>query len=120
MHALLYATLGPLVEGRYYPNNFPQEDTAPTWPAIRGTLVTAQAFTALCGDDDGESDTPEIQLDVVAIDYDQAAALAAAVRSALVGTDPPSERTGQFETFDRDTKTHRVVLSYRFHPSSSA
>lgn len=121
VHAVLYAALGPLVGNRYHPNTFPQEDGAPTWPAIRGTVVTATPFPDQCGTDDGETDEVEVQLDVVAEAYDQMYALAGpggTVRAALAMTAPVGLRTGYSETFDTETKTHRGVLTYRFGESS--
>jgi hypothetical protein len=120
-HALLRAALDTLVAGGYHPNTFPQEDRAPTWPAIRGTIITAQAFTDQCGDDAGETDDETVQLDVVAVEYDEMKALAGdggTVRLALLSMQPPAFRAGYFETFDRETKTHRGVLTYVFKPSS--
>jgi hypothetical protein len=118
VHSVLHVALDGLVVGGYHPNRFPQEDRAPTWPAIRGTIVTAQTFTDQCGDDAGETDDVTVQLDVVAVDYDEMAALAGkdgSVRLALLGL---AFRAGYFETFDRETKTHRGVLTYVFKPSS--
>lgn len=121
VHAVLNAALDGLVAGGYHPNTFPQEDTAPTWPAIRGTVVSAAPFPDQCGTDDGETDAIDVQLDVVAEGYDAMQALAGSggtVRDALALITPECLRTGYFETFDAETKTHRGVLTYRFGASS--
>jgi hypothetical protein len=123
IHAVLRTALGSLAAGGYHPNVFPQEDRAPTWPAIRGTLVNTEQFPDQCGTDAGESDDLDVQLDVVSLDYDEMYALAGdggAVRLALLEIEPRSLRQGYFETFDRETKTHRGVLTYRFFQSSRA
>jgi hypothetical protein len=112
--------LGPLVAGRVYASVFPQEDTAPTWPAIRFTVVADTPFPDQCGSEDTDSDDTRVQIDIVADGYDEVLALKAAAIAALATSTPAALREpGGFETYDADTRTHRAVLDYTFQPSSA-
>jgi len=117
IYGVVFTALKGLVANRCYPNTFPQ-GAVPVWPAIRYTLVTAVPDNTLCGSDVGETDEYHVQIDVVALTQGAASALADQVMAALQDTDPPATRDSKFETFDPETKTHRVVLDYLFHPSS--
>jgi hypothetical protein len=112
--------LDGLVSGRVYASTFPQEPNAPTWPAIRFTIITSTVFADQCGSDDEASDDVQVQIDVVAQTFDAMRALRLRVIDAMKDTDTPAVRqSGGFETFDSTTKTHRAVLDYVFQPSSS-
>ena len=115
----LKALLAGLVAGRVYASTFPQEPKRPTWPSIRFTVISADAFADQCGSADTLTDDVRVQLDVVDEDYDAMLRLKAQVIAALAATPTPSRRDlGGFETFDAATKTHRSVLDYVFHPST--
>lgn len=120
--ALIHTTLGSLVGGRVYPNVFPQPQGTPNkprWPAIRYSL-TYGSTPDICGVPGHSLDDVRAQLDIVADSYGAAVILRDQVISALDSTSPPSIRQdGGFETFDVETKTHRVVLEYVFYPSSA-
>jgi hypothetical protein len=123
-HAIVRAAIASLVGGRYYPNKFPQESGAPTWPAIRGTVVTRNNAASLCGSGDEADDDVQVQLDICVSDekggYDAAFALRSQVRTLLEAlTDPPCVRQpGGFETWDADAKVHRMTEDWVFHPST--
>ena len=113
----LYSVLGPLVGNRVYPSAFPQSPSLPDWPAIRYSL-SRSLVNSLCADDTEAVDDVAAQIDIVATTYPALTALKAQVVAALANTDPPCARTGDFETYDTPTKTHRAVLSYVFQLSS--
>jgi hypothetical protein len=117
---LLYTTLGPLVGNRCYPQEFPQATSAPVWPAIRYSVIDETPEPSVCGTNAGSDDRVRVQLDVVARDYSAMRTLKAAVLQALASTSPPNTRDAGFEFFDPETKTHRGVLLFTFHPSSAA
>lgn len=119
---IIHTTLGSLVSNRVYPNTFlqPPNETLPTWPAIRYQILDGDAAPDICGTTDVLLDDAEVQIDVVAKTYGAAAVLRDQVIAALRAlTDPPSIRRGLFETYDSETKTHRVILRYLFSPSSA-
>jgi hypothetical protein len=117
---IIKTALGSLVSNRVYANTFPQQNNNPTWPAIRFTVVGGEVFADLCGSEDWQTDDARVQLDVVALEYDQMRSLVQQVISAMgLITDPPVRRSlATTETFDSETKTHRSILEYTFHPSS--
>lgn len=118
--ATIKDVLDGLVAGRVYASTFPQEPAAPTWPAIRFTVVSASVFADQCGSDDEATDDVQVQLDVVALTYDAMKALRLRVIDAMRDCAVPAVRqAGGFETFDAVTKTHRAVIDYVFQPSSS-
>lgn len=117
--ATIKDVLDGLVAGRVYASTFPQEPNAPTWPAIRFTVVGDTVFADQCGSDDEESDDVQVQIDVVAQTYDAMKALRLRVIDAMRDCAVPAVRQGGFETFDPATKTHRAVIDYVFQPSSS-
>lgn len=115
---VLKATLGSLVGNRVHALTFPQ-DRAPVWPAIRFSIVADTPFADQCGSEDEATDDVRVQLDVVALAYDDMKTLKSAVIAAMANTTPGCERVGGFETFDDETKTNRAVVEYVFHPSST-
>ncbi len=117
--AIVYGALKSLVSDRCYPSTFPQPPAVPTWPAIRYT-ISSDAIPDICGTDDGSTDNVSVQIDYVAKTYGAVDALRAMGRAALMATDPPCTRENGFETFDTETKTHRFVDIYQFHPSSAS
>ena len=119
--AVIHSTLGSLVNGRCYPNTFMQPDGGlPQWPAIRYTIASSDPALDICGTTNMMLDDTRIQLDVVAKTYGAAAVLRDLAIAAMMNVNPPAVRqTGGFETYDVETKTHRVVLEYVFHPSSA-
>lgn len=117
---VVYGALKGLVSDRCYPSTFPQPPAVPTWPAIRYTVISSEPVPDICGTDDGETDATEVQIDYVAKTYGAAVALRELGRAALMVTDPPCVRGSGFETFDAETKTHRVSDDYLFHPSSAS
>lgn len=118
--ATLKTVLGTLVAGRITPNTFPQEPLTPTWPAIRYTVISRDADIDIEGTDDGEADDIRVQLDLVAKSYEAARSLRNDVVARLIDLTPPCARVGEFETYDVETKTHRVVIDVLFAPSTSA
>lgn len=118
---LIYQLLRGLVADRCYPLQFPQPggNAAPTWPAIRYTVISAEPAASLCGTNDGTSDDVTVRIDVVATTYSAMQTLRDQVIAAVVNTDPPSARQpGGFESYDAETKTHRTVLEYLFQQST--
>lgn len=123
--AALFSALSPLVAGRMYPVNFPQEPL-PTWPAIRYTPVGGAVWPDACGAGDGDTDDVRVQIDYVAQDdgatsgFDRVVALAKAGRSALMDFDPPCVADGPpLFQYDSETKTHRATQDFTFYPSSA-
>lgn len=116
---ILVGLLGSLVGGRVHASVFPQEDSAPTWPAIRFTVVTEDPFPDQCGSEDTDTDDVRVQLDIVATNYDAMRSLKAAVIAAMAASSTPAERQGGgFDTWDAETRTHRAVVDYVFQPST--
>jgi hypothetical protein len=126
---VLFTALRSLVSDRCYPSRFPQEDVAapgtvapalssPTWPAIRCTVVDAEADPTICGTDTVDADNTTVQIDVVAQTHGAMITLRDQVIAALQSSDPPSTREGYLELWDAETKTHRGILTYQFHAST--
>lgn len=116
----LYAKLRPLVADRVYPLEFPQEEAAPTWPAIRFTLVSIAPATTICGDSGDKSATTRVQLDAVTRSYDQTRALRLAILTAMKTFAPPAVLDGSREDRDPETKTYRAGLDFLVYASSPA
>lgn len=114
---IVFETLQGLVDGRCYPNTFPQGRT-PTWPAIRYIVTDSLPTPDVCGTDLGETDETRVQVDCVALTYGAVIILRDQVIVAM--QNPLCIREGMFETYDSETKTHRVVIEFTFHPSSVA
>jgi hypothetical protein len=113
----LEALLKPLVGNRVTANTFAQVVT-PIWPAIRYTFSNTPLVDSL-GDGDDETSERSVQLDVVAVNDSQARALRLSVMAAMRTFDPPAILDNDFSTFDDETKTHRKILQYTFHGSTS-
>lgn len=117
----IFAALRSLVDDRVYPNEFPQGDPLPIWPAIRYTIVVGDPSPTIAGSDDEDTDDVVVFIDVVAKTYPSMRALKAQVIEALQSTDPPCAReSGGQEGPDGETRTHRVVMTYRFQQSSAS
>lgn len=117
----IFAALRSLVDDRVYPNEFPQGDPLPIWPAIRYTIVVGDPSPTIAGSDDEDTDDVVVFIDVVAKTYPGMRALKAQVIEALQSTDPPCAReSGGQEGPDGETRTHRVVMTYRFQQSSAS
>lgn len=115
----LFAVLKGLVSNRVYPLTFVQPSgSLPVWPAIRYTLVSVVPEEDLCGDGDDETATARVQLDVVDKTYAGARALRLSVMSAMRAFIYPARLAASADTYDDETKTHRVILDYTIHGSS--
>lgn len=119
----IFEKLAPLVmisasplKGRVYPNTLPQQFT---YPAIRFQTVSQVPFVDLCGDGDEETDETHIQIDVVDNEYDPMMALVRSVRAAMATFDPPAILDFFNTDFDAETRSHRGLLEYSFHGSTS-
>lgn len=121
VHKAIVDALSPLVSNRVWPNEFPQGDPLPIWPAIRYIVITGDPFPTLCGTDDDDGDDVTVFIDVVATTYPAMHALRDQVITALKLTDPPcSRQPGGQEGPDGETKTQRVTMTYLFQQSSNA
>lgn len=121
VHKAILDALSSLVSNRIWPNEFPQGNPLPIWPAIRYTVVTGNAFPTLCGTDDDDGDDVTVFIDVVATTYPAMRALRDQAITALKATDPPcSRQPGGQESPDGETKTQRVTMVYLFQQSSNA
>lgn len=116
----LFEALRGLVENRVYWNVFPQRgNLPPVWPGIRLSRVNTEPNQTLCGS--GDDDTADItfQLDIVGVNWKAANDLKKAAVVALQALPELLWENG-FTTYDFETKTHRWVLDYSYHPSSGA
>lgn len=116
---VVFDALKSLVSNRCYPNTFPQPPKVPIWPAIRYTVISQEPVPDICGTDVGDTDDTRVQIDCVAASYGDAYALRQSVIAAMQLVAPPCLRDGGFETYDSETKTHRMSVDYLFHPSST-
>jgi hypothetical protein len=119
LEASLFTALKSLVGNRMSPNTFPQPPAVPTWPAIRYTIVDSVPVIDICGDGDDATAQTRVQLDVVAESYAAARALRLQVMSAMAAFTPPAILELSMSLYDAETKTHREILDYMFHGSSS-
>lgn len=119
IEGIVFTALNGLVNGRCYPNIFPQEPELPTWPAIRYTVIAADNEESICGTDDVSTDDTRVQVDIVAKTHGAVLALRDAVITALMMTDPPCVRALNLQEYDEETRTHRVILHYVFQASSA-
>lgn len=112
---LIFQTLKGLVpNNRVFPNTFIQADgMLPPWPSIRYSL-SAVANAAACGTPGSDADEVSVQIDVVHQTFKANKILKNQVIAALQALEPPPSRQIYFETFDVDTKTHQVVMTYLF------
>lgn len=119
IEGVVFTALRGLVMDRCYPSTFPQEPELPVWPAIRYSIISSDNEESVCGTDDVSTDDTRVQVDIVAKTHGAAVALRDLVITNMMGLDPPAARQpGGFQTYDSDTKTHRVVLEYVFQASS--
>lgn len=116
-HDTIRAIVGALVSGRYYPNAFPQERTAPTWPAIRGTIISRDNELDQCGAGTDDDDDVRVQLDIVAITYDALDALRISVWDAMAEAGW-MRQPGAFETWDSEARVHRASTDFILHQST--
>lgn len=115
-HDTLRAIVGPLVGNRYYPSKFPQESTAPTWPAIRGTL-NRNTDIDQCGAGTDDDDDLRVQLDICATTYDACDALRVQVCTAMAAAGW-IRQPGQGEAWDTEAKVHRARIDFVFQQST--
>ncbi|MEO8630200.1 MAG: DUF3168 domain-containing protein [Betaproteobacteria bacterium] len=122
IEGVIFTALKALVGNRCYPNTFLQPESGlPTWPAIRYTITGSTSEVDICGTDSVDTDDTRVQLDIVAKTNGAAIVVRDQVIAAMMGLDPPAVRDGGgFQTFDDETKTHRIVLEYLFCASSAA
>lgn len=109
------------VDGRAYPNEFPQPPARPTWPAARVTVASITPDVAICGDGGEDTADTRVQIDIVvteAAGYSALKTLQALVMTDMRSFDPPAVWDGGLFTFDSETKTHRCVLDYVIYASS--
>ena len=117
---IVFSALKGLVGNRCFPNTFMQQDRLPSWPAIRYTVIGSDPTPDIMGTADVLLDDVRVQIDVVDLTYGGAVVLRDRVIAAMSTLTPPAVRQPSgFETFDAETKTHRVVLEYVFYPSSA-
>lgn len=118
---IVFSALRNLVNGRCWPNHFMQPDQGPpTWPAIRYTVIASEPTPDIEGTADVLLDDVRVQLDLVDRTYGGVATLRDEVIAVMETLSPPAVRQPSgFETFDVETKTHRVVLEYVFYQSSA-
>lgn len=119
VHTTIRSIVGSLVAQRYYANRFPQETGAPTWPAIRGTVINRDNDVDQCGAGELSEENVSVQLDVCALTYDEAETLFGQVSTAMAAASPPWIRQpGGFETFDHEAKVHRITRDWVLYQSS--
>lgn len=114
------AALKTLCEGRVYPTTFIQKDSGlPQFPAIRYTVIGGESYEDICGTDDGSTDDPRVQIDVVANSHAERKTVVAEVLAAMMDLDPPCARDGTpRDVYDEPTRTYRAVIDFVFSPSS--
>lgn len=129
---VVYSLLSPLVAGgRCTPSRFRQEAigapgttvpglSAPSWPAIRYTIISGFNVPTICGTDTVDTDDTRVQVDVVDLTYGGMVTLRDSVINAFANTTPPCTRDNYFETWDAETKTHRGVLDFVFYASTGS
>ncbi len=119
VEVLVFNALKPLVSNRVYPNQFPQDPATPKWPAIRMQRIVTTPVVTVCGDGGDESADVLMQLDIVALNWNDVVILRGQVMAAMDAIpDPKPVWSGEGSDFDVETKTHRVRLDYTFYPSS--
>lgn len=119
-HDTIRALIGALVANRYYPSTLPQQTTAPTWPQIRGTIVSRDNAIDQCGAGEHDEEDIRLQLDIFDRTYNLADDLAIDVEMALAAANPPWIRQpGGFEVFDDEAKVHRFTRDWILYQSSS-
>ena len=120
-HDTIRGLLGGLVGGRYYPTKFPQETGAPTWPAIRGTIIARDTAHDQCGAGELSEEDIRLQLDFCATSYDAADFLYHAACLLLAAVSPAWIRQpGAFDAWDAEAKVHRFSADFVLYQSSSS
>jgi hypothetical protein len=121
IEGLVRSALTGLVGGRCYPNTFIQPDgSLPTWPAIRYTVISTDPTPDIEGTADTLLDDVRVQIDFVAKTYGGALTLSHQAIAAINAISPPALREpGGFQTYDAETKTHRVAHEFVFYQSSA-
>lgn len=122
IEGVVFTALRSLVGDRCYPNTFeqPADGHLPTWPAIRYTVISSDNAPDICGTDNVSTDDTLVQIDIVAKTHGAAVTLRDQAINALMGLDPPAVRQSQFQTYDSETKTHRITMDYLFSASTVA
>lgn len=119
VHGVIRSIIGSLVSQRYYPNKFPQEKTAPTWPAIRGTIVGRENELDQCGAGELDEENVRVQLDFCALTYDEVSQTFALACTLLAAASPAWIRQpGGFEDWDAEAKVHRITRDWVLYQSS--
>ena len=114
---MIFGVLGPLVQSRAFPDNFPQDTK---WPAIRFSFVSAVPGVTICGSGmDPETDFT-IQIDGVANNDTERDELRHVIQSAMSSFPLPATCDGWSKTYDAATKGYRIQLDYLIEPSSDA
>lgn len=116
----IFNTLKSLVGNRVAPVIFRQPTQTPTWPAIRYTFTSVVPVQDLCGDGDDSTADVRVQLDVVALSYEQVRALRLQVMAAMEGFSPPATLEYSNEDYDGESRTYREILQYSIHGSSTS
>ena len=117
-HDTLRTALGVLVGGRYHAVKFPQEKV-PTWPAIRGTIVTFDNQIDQCGAGTEDDEDVRVQIDICATTKDVALALRSQVLTTLAGrADPWIRQPGGGEGWDAEAKVHRYREDFVLYQST--
>ena len=111
-HDILRTALNSIAP--YYPGKFPQESGAPTWPAIRGTIVSRQNDPDQCGGGLLTSDTVRVQIDVCAVTYTAVEGIMSSVVTALDALTNPQvlREPGGFDAWDAEAKVHRMSADF--------
>ena len=118
-HTTLRQALGPLVGGRYYPVKFPQEKGAPTWPAIRGTVISFDNQPDQCGAGTPDDEDVRVQIDICATTHAACLALRLQVLQTLAGlADPWIRQPGGGEGWDAEAKVHRFREDFVLYQST--
>ena len=110
VHDDVRMAIGGLVGERYYPSKFPQETGAPTWPAIRGTLLRDNAIDQ-CGAGTDDDDDLHLQLDICALTYDACDMLRIDVCEAMAAAGW-SRQPGSGDEWDAEARVHRWRIDF--------
>ena len=120
IEGLIFGALKGLVGNRCYPNTFEQPGSElPAWPAIRYVVISSDNVADICGTDTVDTDDVRVQLDLVAKTHGAVVVLRDQVITAMMALALPAVREGTQQTYDSETKTHRVILDYLISQSSN-
>lgn len=117
LHDAIRTAIGSLVSSRYYATKFPQETGAPTWPAIRGTIVSRDNAIDQCGAGTDDDDDVLLQLDICAMTYDACYALRIQVCAAMA-TAGWIRQPGGGDEWDSEARVHRARVDFTLHQST--